>query len=469
MTYDSRDCIVEHNYFRNNASGIFWKGDHDWDEYPQQDNITRFNFFEDGAHANIYSYANLRGKIYQNIFYGGQRGIRQHNNATQTQGVKVVNNTIVAKSGSSVGITHPVGTNYTTGFQGFNNILYGPWAEDVNIGMSPIGPLSYEHNVYYGYIAWGSYAGAQHTFAQWQAAGQDSVAPTGINADPLFVNTSSGDFHLQAGSPARNRGVDILDLDGDGSTTDIINAGAYITGNEVIGIDTGSTPAPTVSLSASPTTINPGGSSTLTWSSTNATSCTASGAWSGTRATSGTQSVSPTSTSTYTLTCTGTGGSGNASATVTVNPATPTACHTVNTTNFSQAGYNAYGAPFDPYQTTTNLMQAQCTSGNPNTLTATLGVTGDTTRIVYTRGYWYDAVGSAWRQYTGTCTGAQNGDWCQGSVSATITDANVSTASASSPTYFVGMVCRMVSGQWKCGCRDTTCNSFYWQIQGAGL
>ena len=37
-----------------------------------------------------------------------------------------------------------------------------------------------------------------------------------------------------------------------------------------------------VTLAASPATITLGGSATLTWSSTNATACTASGAWSGT-------------------------------------------------------------------------------------------------------------------------------------------------------------------------------------------
>jgi hypothetical protein len=78
-------------------------------------------------------------------------------------------------------------------------------------------------------------------------------------------------------------------------------------------------PAPTVTLSAGPTTIASGDNSTLTWSSTNATSCTASGGWTGTQATSGKLSVSPTSTTTYTLTCTGTGGTtAPASATVTV-------------------------------------------------------------------------------------------------------------------------------------------------------
>ena len=78
-------------------------------------------------------------------------------------------------------------------------------------------------------------------------------------------------------------------------------------------------PVPTVSLNASPTGIATGQSSTLTWSSTNATSCTASGGWSGAKALSGSQSVSPTTTTTYTLTCTGAGGSGTASATVGVS------------------------------------------------------------------------------------------------------------------------------------------------------
>ncbi len=78
--------------------------------------------------------------------------------------------------------------------------------------------------------------------------------------------------------------------------------------------------APSVSLSASPTTITSGQSSTLTWTSTNATSCTASGGWSGSKLTTGgSENVSPTSNTTYTLTCTGPGGTTPASATVTVS------------------------------------------------------------------------------------------------------------------------------------------------------
>ncbi len=86
--------------------------------------------------------------------------------------------------------------------------------------------------------------------------------------------------------------------------------------------------APTASLqvgspASSSATITSGQSTQLTWSSTNATSCTASGAWSGNQATSGSATISPTATSTYGLACSGAGGtSSTSSVTVTVNSTT---------------------------------------------------------------------------------------------------------------------------------------------------
>ena len=149
---------------------------------------------------------------------------------------------------------------------------------------------------------------------------------------------------------------------------------------------------------------------------------------------------------------------------------TSTTCNTVTTTNFSQSAYNSYGAPFDAFQTSTNLLDAKCNSADTHTINLTTGVTGDTTRIVYTKGYYYDPVTASWTQYSGTCNGALNGEWCQGSVSVTITNPNISTASATNPTYLVGMTCSIQQGgSWKCGCRDTTCANFYWQVQGAGM
>lgn len=72
-----------------------------------------------------------------------------------------------------------------------------------------------------------------------------------------------------------------------------------------------STPAPTVTASFSKPTANVGTPVALTWSSTNATSCTASGAWSGVQLLSGSLTVTPAvgGQAKYTLTCSGAGGS----------------------------------------------------------------------------------------------------------------------------------------------------------------
>jgi hypothetical protein len=81
--------------------------------------------------------------------------------------------------------------------------------------------------------------------------------------------------------------------------------------------------APTVKLQSNATHVAHGGTATLTWSSQNATDCTASGGWSGPQATSGTaQSSALNSDATFTLTCTGPNGSAVTSVAVTADPAT---------------------------------------------------------------------------------------------------------------------------------------------------
>ncbi len=94
---------------------------------------------------------------------------------------------------------------------------------------------------------------------------------------------------------------------------------------------------PTVTLSATPPSTTAGAGSTLKWSSTNATVCTASGGWSGTKATSGSVTVSPTTSTTYTLSCAGTGGAAKASVIVTVAATTPAPTVTLTASDASIA------------------------------------------------------------------------------------------------------------------------------------
>ncbi len=67
--------------------------------------------------------------------------------------------------------------------------------------------------------------------------------------------------------------------------------------------------APILTLTAAPTSIAYQGATTLTWTSTNATSCTASGGWLGSQATTGSYTLSAAlATATYNLACKGAGG-----------------------------------------------------------------------------------------------------------------------------------------------------------------
>ena len=90
--------------------------------------------------------------------------------------------------------------------------------------------------------------------------------------------------------------------------------------NSSSGTDNTVSEEPSVSLTASPSVVADNGSTTLIWSSSNTTSCTASGDWSGDQSTSGTQTISGiTADSTFGITCSGPGGNTSDSVSVTIS------------------------------------------------------------------------------------------------------------------------------------------------------
>lgn len=171
-------------------------------------------------------------------------------------------------------------------------------------------------------------------------------------------------------------------------------------------------PSPTVTLGASPSNLTAGQSSTLTWNSANATSCSASGAWSGAEPTSGSMSTGALNqNATYNLSCTGAGGSVSVSTTVTVTAATssavtasftasPTAGAAPLSVNFHDTSTGAptswlwdFGDgnkatlqnPTHQYQSagtyTVTLTASSATSSNTTTMTDSVAVTGGTSVI----------------------------------------------------------------------------------------
>jgi peptidoglycan-associated lipoprotein len=81
---------------------------------------------------------------------------------------------------------------------------------------------------------------------------------------------------------------------------------------------------PTVSIQASPSAVEKGDSSTLSWTSTDATQLTIAPDI-GTVTAQGSTKVTPAASTTYTITASGPGGSANASARITVATAAPAA------------------------------------------------------------------------------------------------------------------------------------------------
>ena len=97
--------------------------------------------------------------------------------------------------------------------------------------------------------------------------------------------------------------------------------GGSVTASQTVTVTPTATPGPTVTVAVSPSTIQMFQSTTVSWSSTNATTC--SGQWDNFSApigVSGSRVFQPTSTTIYMIRCTGAGGSASDSRTVSVSP-----------------------------------------------------------------------------------------------------------------------------------------------------
>lgn len=251
MLYDSNDTVIENNEFHSTGVGVFVKGQHDGQ--TQRRTIIRRNLIYGMSTQGLTLGPAARdGRTYQNIIrncaseytpavklydFGAGEGREPINEI-------IANNTIYACKGFDV-IDVGVGNIIA------NNII------DVAGGRSPIesvradlSSIQINRQVYHG-IPGGAVArldadgrGANYSLSSWRSTFGHDV--NGITQNPGFVNVGAGDFRLSASSPARTVGLDILDLNGNGSTSDVIPAGAYVVGNETIGrFNAGSVGLPT--------------------------------------------------------------------------------------------------------------------------------------------------------------------------------------------------------------------------------
>jgi hypothetical protein len=160
---------------------------------------------------------------------------------------------------------------------------------------------------------------AEPTTVAYQAGATLTWSSTNANSC-----TASGDW---SGAESMSGSKSLDDLTSDATYT-LSCSGAGGSASKTVTV----TVAPALALSANPANVGSGGDSTLSWTSHNATACTASGNWSGTEAISGTEVVHPNADASYTLTCTGPGGSIAQTVTVTVTPSPPPSPPTVTMT-----------------------------------------------------------------------------------------------------------------------------------------
>jgi hypothetical protein len=139
----------------------------------------------------------------------------------------------------------------------------------------------------------------------WTATNADSCTASGAWSGD---QPTSGSFRA---GPLTATSNFVLSCSGPGGGS-VAQVGVGVAGDDV----------PAVQISASPPGVPAGGSSTLLWTSTNSTTCEASGAWAGSRPLSGSENTGSIAVDTsYWLSCSGPGGNALALTTVMIRVA----------------------------------------------------------------------------------------------------------------------------------------------------
>lgn len=237
MLYDSNDTIIEHNEMHSSGAGVFVKGQHP--NATQRRTIIRYNLiYAMGAQGITIGPAARDGKTYQNIIRDcvtDRVGIRLYDFGTG-EGTEPINEVIANNTidGCSYGVQFMgVGQNNRV----MSNLISnsGKAALFSWNDQSPAG-LRFEHNNYYAFTNFAELSNGNITFANWKLNfAQDLALPISLSSNPNYVDRAAKNFKLQPSSLSLLLGIDILDLNANGSILDVVPAGAYITGNEVIG------------------------------------------------------------------------------------------------------------------------------------------------------------------------------------------------------------------------------------------
>lgn len=251
--YHSRGNTIEHVDCANTGAGVYWK-DTATASPVLENNIVRYSLFDNAGECFAFSIVTGTSEsgenhIYQNICKNSGYGVRIIGSATDGPNDDIIaNNTFYNLSVGGFAFGDTAGS----GIRAWNNLYIdapiGIVAEGTTMPADTV--IDLEHDGFHTITNFYNGSDGNRTLAGFTGAytDQELATPAGEETDPIVVDAAGGDFRLCTGSgtpeagcsgasPAIALGVDILDLDGDASTVDNIPAGAYVTGNEVIGLE----------------------------------------------------------------------------------------------------------------------------------------------------------------------------------------------------------------------------------------
>lgn len=237
MSYGTADLVIEHNEFYNCGEAFFSKNATPIGN-PGIRHIARYNLVRESSNGFRLQETNDM-KVHNNIVRDGRSGSAVRHGVTFQY--EAVNSAI---------ITNNTFENLQYGFHGNIGVAPDAWVSNVfnNNIMQTVttgiyfqsstamsGYISFDRNVYYSFTNVGRLSSNYATLGAWRAiSGTPDLNSS--TADPQFVNLGANDLHLaNNGQAALTLGRVVGSIGG--TNGDTIPAGAYITGNETIGIE----------------------------------------------------------------------------------------------------------------------------------------------------------------------------------------------------------------------------------------
>lgn len=235
--YYMSNAEIRNNEIYGNRTGVYSKANNGGTGI----NI-HHNLFRDNTGDGISIIQLAGANIYQNIFRDGhagfdfkpQLGIFGEQQPLMNQYIvnNVFDNLTYAVYVNDDGCDWLTNNHFKNNIVNATNVVFSEACADTDLDS---GEIDFDYNMNYDFTNFGDIIGNNISYSTWQAPPYSQDANSTFGTNPQFVDGTNDDFRLNASSPAMSVGVDILDLDNDGSTTDSIHLGAYITGNEIIG------------------------------------------------------------------------------------------------------------------------------------------------------------------------------------------------------------------------------------------